>query len=301
MRKSPFSGRWKTARRAVQIAIIFMLLSPALGLSFFSGTLISGELFGISLTDPLAAIDHTLATRSVSTGVLTGALLLLVFYFLVGGRVFCSWVCPVHLISEIAGQFKDRSIFRMKRHPSRKYWVLGLVMVLSLVAAKPVFEIISPIGAISQNLALGLRGERAIPGSENFDLEGLDGSVSGLAVAADSGGALFFFNLSLLLLLFIALMEVFGSSGWWCGSTCPVGALYSILGRLSPLRIKINHETCNQCNDCSGVCMVPHVLLTPVEGSTAWVLSGDCSNCMNCVDTCTQFALKPRFNFVGRK
>jgi len=301
MKTDPFSARWKLLRRLVQLLVIFMLVSPALGYSFFSGTLISGELFGLSLTDPLAAIDHTLATRSIVPGVLIGAFIVVVFYFLVGGRVFCSWVCPVHLISETAGRIKGKPIFRLNRHPSRKYWVLGGVLALSLGVATPVFEIISPIGAVSQNLALGFRGDRVVPGSENFDLEGLDDSVNKLAVATDSGGSRFFFNVSLLLLLFIALMEIFGSSGWWCGSTCPVGALYSILGRYSPLKIKIDHDACNQCRECSTVCMVPHVLVTPVDGNTAWVRSGDCSNCMNCVDACSQFALKPRFFSVGRK
>lgn len=295
------SVKWKILRRAGQVAVIAVLLSPAFGFTFFTGTLVSGELFGVSLTDPLAAIDHTLATKSFTPEVLSGALLLVVFYFLVGARVFCSWVCPVHLLSELAGMLRPRSVFPTKRRLSRKYWVLGVFLILSLVVSAPVFEIFSPIGAATQNIALGFRGERAIPGSEAFDLVHTGDDAADLVVATDIGHPRFYFNLSLLLLLFIALMEIFWEKGWWCGYTCPVGALYSLVGRRSPLRIRMDYHACDKCGDCSRVCMVPHVLLSPVKGTTAWIRGGDCSNCMNCVDACPRYALKPRFTFAGRK
>ena len=97
MKTAPFSARWKLLRRLVQLLVIFMLVSPALGYSFFSGTLISGELFGLSLTDPLAAIDHTLATRSIVPGILIGAFIVVVFYR--SDDFFVFALAPVYRIS----------------------------------------------------------------------------------------------------------------------------------------------------------------------------------------------------------
>lgn len=268
------ANKWKVARRTVQLSAIFLLLSPVLGFGFFRGTLISGELLGVSLSDPLAALDYALAARTFAADVLFGGLLVLVFYFVVGGRAFCSWVCPVHLVSEVAGRLRgNKPVLRGRPPLSRKYWVLGLVLLLSLVTARPVFEVVSPIGAISQNIALGYR----------------------------PAGTGLMLNASLLLVLFIFLMEVYVARGWWCGSTCPVGALYALAGRRSPVRVEIDHEACDNCGDCFRVCMVPDVLKPPVQRSTAAVLSGDCSRCMDCVDACTQDALKPRFSTAGRR
>jgi ferredoxin-type protein NapH len=297
------SNRWKVARRSVQILVILLLLSPALGFGFFRGTLISGELFGLALNDPLAALDYTLAARNLSFGLVAGALVVLAFYFVVGGRVFCSWVCPVHLVSEAGGLFRGKSPAFGRKSPltgrkqplTRKYWVLGLVLLLSLVTARPVFEIVSPIGAASQNIALGPRLDAGIAGA------GSNGTDTSAPVAAVPAGTGFLFNASLLLVLFIFLMEVFVARGWWCGSTCPVGALYALVGRSSPTRVKIDHEACNNCGDCLRVCMVSDVLTSPLKGNTESVTSGDCSNCMNCVDACTQDALKLGFSITGRK
>jgi ferredoxin-type protein NapH len=243
------SAKWKILRRVVQVSVVAVLLSPAFGFTFFTGTLVSGELFGVSLTDPLAAVDHTLATRSFAPVIVAGALLLVVFYFLVGGRVFCSWVCPVHLVTELAGKLRPGPVFRLKRRLSRKYWVLGVVLLLSLVVSAPVFEIFSPIGAVTQNIALGFRGESAIPGSGAFGPDRAGDETANMGVATDTGRPRFYFNLSLLLLLFIALMEIFWEKGWWCGYTCPVGALYSLVGRWSPLRIRMDYHACDKCGD----------------------------------------------------
>ena len=39
---------------------------------------------------------------------LLGAAIVLVFYPLVGGRVFCAWVCPVNLVTDLAGWLRTK-------------------------------------------------------------------------------------------------------------------------------------------------------------------------------------------------
>lgn len=291
------NNRWKLVRRSVQILVIVLLLTPAFGFGFFQGTLISGELFGVTLVDPLAALDYTLAARVLSASVLTGAIIVVAFYFVVGGRVFCSWACPIHLVSEIAGRLRSRFAISHTGGPTsrRKYWILAAVIGLSLVTARPVFEVVSPIGAVTQNIALGARPDAGTAWA------GVDWESREVAVLDASGKSRLLFNVSLLLVVLIALMELFVAKGWWCARTCPVGALYALVGRWSPVRIRIDNEMCNQCGDCLKVCMVPEVLEFPVKKETNWVLSGDCSNCLNCVDACTQRALTLRFLIAGRK
>lgn len=288
-------NKWRLLRRTVQILVILLLLSPVVGLGVFSGTLISGELFGITLTDPLAALDYALAAKTVTVSVFVGAILIIGFYFVVGGRVFCSWVCPIHLVSEQARRFnKKRSALSHERSRHRKYWVLGIVLVLSFVTYRPVFELISPIGAISQNIALGTGYAGVEP--QAGGLTDMDGVVAGRG----DGTRWILLNSSLLLVLFVMLTDAFVTRGWWCEHTCPVGALYSIVGRWSPTRIRIDQRACTNCGECQEVCPVPDVLDPAVGGDTDRVLSGDCSNCLNCVDVCSEKALALRLSVGGR-
>ncbi|UCH84444.1 MAG: 4Fe-4S binding protein [Candidatus Latescibacterota bacterium] len=280
--------KWKLVRRCVQVAVILLILSPALGFGIFSGTLISGELFGVELTDVLAALDYTLAAKTLTAGMLIGAAVVLVFYFFVGGRVFCGWVCPVHLFSEMARTFNKRFGFVSLRPPRwQKYAVLAVVLVLSFVASVPVFEMVSPIGAVTRAMATGLRIDRGDGSTVVADVAGGVGE-SDLTVTLVLNG-------TLVLLMFILLMDAFVKKAWWCEYTCPVGALYSIVGRKSPVGVRIDHDACTDCGDCFGVCPVPHVLTPAVKGEVGWVQKGDCSNCLNCVDACDEKALALRF------
>ena len=50
-----------------------------------------------------------LATGTAVAGTaLLGGALVLVFYFLVGGRSFCAWVCPVNPLADLAAWLKRR-------------------------------------------------------------------------------------------------------------------------------------------------------------------------------------------------
>jgi ferredoxin-type protein NapH len=66
----------------------------------------------------------------VLSGVI-GALIVLAFYALVGGRVFCSWVCPVNLVTDLAAWLRRASTCGAKSHSRRnlRYWILGLVLL----------------------------------------------------------------------------------------------------------------------------------------------------------------------------
>ncbi|KAA3596780.1 MAG: 4Fe-4S binding protein [Calditrichaeota bacterium] len=289
------NNKWKITRRIVQIGVILLLMTPIFGFSFFKGTLISSEIFGISLTDPFAFLDYTLATKTIYLPLLVSAILILGFYFLVGGRVFCSWICPIFILTEISEKLHDKfGVFNYKPSDSQKYWVLGVLLVLSLVTSKPVFEWISPIGIISQNIALGVDFQGSEFGSELALGSGEDFGTSKefLIEGRNETEWRFLFNSSLWLIFAIFLIDVFVAKGWWCKSTCPVGAFYSIVHKTSPTKIKIDHEVCTSCGDCFKVCLVSEVLKEPVKGTTKWVNDGVCTNCMNCVDACPENALK---------
>jgi len=97
--------RWIVLRRLSQVSILLLfLLGPWAGIYVLKGNLSSSLLFNtIPMTDPMIFLQMLAAGFwGVTSAAVTGAAIILVFYMLVGGRVFCSWVCPVNLVTDLA-------------------------------------------------------------------------------------------------------------------------------------------------------------------------------------------------------
>lgn len=272
--------KYKLTRRTIQLTVILILLTPGFGFAFFEGSLIASKLFGIPLLDPLAFVEYLLASKSLYLSSVTGVLIATVIYFLLKGRTFCSYACPIHLISETTASLHKRfKLFDKKIDLTVKYYILGIVLFLSAVLSLPFFTSFSPIGTIS----------RAVSSVVKLNLD--SDSFADISVVS------FSLDVSLLIILMIVLIEIFVSKNIWCRSLCPAGAFYALLGKKSLMTVKIDHDKCVECDDCFNVCMVDEVLNDPVLNEKDYVLDGSCSNCFNCIDSCPEDALSISFNF----
>ncbi|MEZ5581733.1 MAG: 4Fe-4S binding protein [Candidatus Competibacteraceae bacterium] len=91
------------------------------GQPLLTGNLSSSEVVGlIPMADPLAVLQILFTGHLVQTEVLIGALLVLFGYGVLGGRVWCSWVCPVNMVTDLAGwlHLRRHSRCRASRSPS---------------------------------------------------------------------------------------------------------------------------------------------------------------------------------------
>ena len=97
-------------RRIVQFAILFFYFAGnAYGWKVLQGTLSSSSLFDtIPLSDPFAILQMLVAGASVATTALVGALIIVLFYGVIGGRAFCSWVCPINLVTDLANWLRRK-------------------------------------------------------------------------------------------------------------------------------------------------------------------------------------------------
>lgn len=256
-------SRWLIARRVVQVlALAAFLAGPWAGLWVARGTIASSEWFGVlPLTDPFVALQALLAHRSLAWSALIGAGLVAAFYVLAGGRSFCSWVCPINPVTDLAAWL--RATLRLpsllgNRRPDRRlrYAVLAFSLAISALLGSVAWETVNPITLLHRALLFGLAG--------------------GYGVAL----AVFLFDL---------LVVPRG----WCGHACPVGAFYGLLGRASALHVSApRRDACTQCGDCFRACPEPHVIAPALYGAAhgraPTILSADCTRCARCLDVCEE-------------
>lgn len=263
--------QWLVLRRVAQLTILgLFLLGPLAGVWLVKGNLASSlTLEVLPLTDPYLLLQTLLAGHVPELSGIIGALIVVAFYLLVGGRVYCAWVCPVNLLTDAAGWFNERlglkSVARFSR--ATRYWFLGLSLLLALASGMLVWELVNPVSIVFRGLVFGM-------------------GLGWLMVLA-----LFFFELLI-------------SRRGWCGHLCPVGAFYSLLGRFSPLRVSAARRAqCNDCMDCFVVCPEPQVItpaLKGAAGSSPVILSANCTNCGRCIDVCSKDVFSFSSRFTGK-
>ena len=257
--------RWLLLRRLTQFGLLALfLLGPLAGVWIIKGNLNYSLTLGVlPLTDPYVMLQSLLGGHLPQSKGLLGMAIVLVFYFLVGGRVFCAWVCPINPLSDAAGWLRRRFNIKGGAQLSRvtRYWILGMTLMLSLLGGSIAWEWINPVSLLHRGLLYGI-------------------------------GAAW------MIVLAIFLFELFVSKNGWCGKLCPVGAFYSLLGRFSLLRIAATRRSaCNDCMDCFEVCPEAQVIGPALKGEETGVgpviLGANCTNCGRCIDVCS----KDVFNF----
>lgn len=252
--------RWLLLRRTVQFGILaIFLLGPMAGIWIIKGNLAhSMTLDFLPLTDAYVTLQSLVTGHVPETRGLIGAGIVVVFYFLVGGRVFCSWVCPVNPLTDAARWLRRRLHIKGGAQLSRntRYWILGMTLILSAVSGSIAWEWINPVSMLHRGLFFGV-------------------------------GAAW------MVVLAVFLFDLFVVKNGWCGRLCPVGAFYSLLAYWSPVRVTAaNRAACNDCMDCFEVCPEPQVIPPALKGEGKGigplVLSANCTNCGRCIDICSK-------------
>lgn len=260
---------WRNRRWLTLLAVnLLFVVSYFFDIQLLEGALTASRFVGFHMADLNSALQVMLAFKHVVLNLIIGTTTVLIMWLLLGGRSFCSWVCPYHLLAELAETIhlwlvnkkviKNRSFHRGVR--TVFYVVFAL---LAVITGYTVFETISPTGILSRAL------------------------IYGPSIALAWVG---------ILLLF----EVFVSRRAWCRYVCPIGVTYGLVGAFSPLRVAYNVTDCHHEGECRKTCLVPHVLDVTIKGrspKTDMDLGADCTRCGLCIDICPTGSLK--FEFKG--
>jgi ferredoxin-type protein NapH len=250
--------KWLVLRRLSQFGFLgLFLLGPLAGIWLVKGNLSSSlTLELLPLTDPYVLLQTLAAGHLPETAALFGGLIVLGVYALIGGRMYCAWVCPVNVVTDAAHWLRERLGVPKGWQPKRRtrLWLLAMTLAVSAMTGVVVWELVNPVSMLHRGLVYGM-------------------GFAWTVVAA------------------VFLFDLFVSRRGWCSHLCPVGAFYGLVGSASLLRVSAQgRAACDDCMDCFDVCPEPHVITPALKGAAEGrgpvILSPDCTNCGRCIDVC---------------
>ena len=248
-------NRYLIARRVTQVGILFLYIMASLyGWKILSGNLSASLILDtVPLSDPFAIVQILLSGSLVAFDAFIGAGIIFLLYALIAGRAFCSWICPVNMVSDLAFWLRTKLHIAQKLEEPNisrdtRYWIVALTLILSPIVGVGAFEFISPVSILHRGIVFGI---------------GVGWTV----------------------ILIIFLFDLVVLKRGFCGHLCPLGGFYSLISRYSLIRVKHDHEKCTHCMKCFHVCPEEQVLPMIGEWSSA-ITSGECTNCGRCIDVC---------------
>jgi ferredoxin-type protein NapH len=252
--------RYLILRRLVQFGLLILFLcGPWYDYWILKGNLASSIFLDtIVFTDPYIYLQSIVGGHDMGTVAGIGAATILFFYLVVGGRAYCSWVCPINIVTDVAFWLRNKLGISLSWQPKKniRHWLLLMTLVVSALTTSIAWEVVNPITMLQRGLVFGM----------------------GVAWA---------------IVLAVFLFDLIVSRRGWCSHLCPVGAFYGLVGKFSLVRVSaIKREACTDCGDCFRVCPEPHVITLPLrgagEGVRPIITGGDCTNCGRCIDVCDE-------------
>ncbi|MBW1867626.1 MAG: 4Fe-4S binding protein [Deltaproteobacteria bacterium] len=134
------------------VAALFILLPilNASGFSFIWGNFLNIHIGSLTFSDPLAVLQVIVKNRYLPVGLLISAGMVLAIAFCLG-TVFCSWICPFGLLSELVNSlaffsspvlnlvslpFQYSNIFQylfVQKHFSVAIWFVGAILLTEFI------------------------------------------------------------------------------------------------------------------------------------------------------------------------
>jgi Fe-S-cluster-containing hydrogenase component 2 len=191
---------------------------------------------------------------TVGTVILFGITLALAIVF---RKSFCGLICPFGAIQELFGKIGNKIFRRRLLIPSQidkplrylKYLILVITVFFGWKTSSLWMAPFDPWAAYA-HITKGLE-----------------------SVWEEYAGGV--------IILIITILGSFLYDRFFCKYLCPLGALYGIVGKISPFKVVRNDDICNGCGKCSEVCPVNIDVQRVNE-----VKSAECINCQICVLNC---------------
>lgn len=264
---------WTLLRRTVMLAIVALFMLQYFEIRLLVGSLSGSTLLGqLKLLDVFAFLEVSAAARGISLALLTAVLPVALLYLLLG-RAFCGWVCPMDLLFSLVDKVRSPGAKppRLPLKPQVGYWLAGGLLVAALLTSLPVFtNFLSHLTNLFRAIAGGVFMASDLP-------------VEPAVIAW-----------SLLALLALLLLQYFYPR-LWCRVLCPVGKTYGLFNRASLLKLRFRQGDCEGCELCEQRCYMGVKLVRHLDRGK--LRDPNCIYCGRCIEGCRHQANLIKMSF----
>lgn len=202
--------------------------------------------------------------------------LFIVALTLIFGRLYCSTVCPLGTIQDIASRlrrFTHRAANRHAFHYSHPHNRVRLATVVVIVAASIagsslLLALLDPYGSFGRFATWIFR---PIIGTGDF---------------ATATSAAFVGFIAAVVILIVVVMLAASHGRLWCNTMCPVGSVLGTVSRISLMHIDINTDRCINCRRCEHACKS-----SCIDLESHVIDMSRCVVCFDCLPPCPNDAI----------
>lgn len=240
----------------------------------------------------LPVVGPWLAKIQLGPAVIHFSLFIFVVWLLITlifGRVYCSTVCPIGTLQDIAARIPRLTAANAeKRHynyraPLNKlrFAILIAAVLLTMTGFSLLPSLIEPFADFERICGSFFHPLAQIV-ERMLESLGIHSSSAPVIITASATGSI------IATLIFTIIVLVAAHSGrTLCNTACPIGTALGCVSRGAVLQMDIDTDLCTQCGKCRDVCKASCINLTDhtIDGSR-------CVVCFDCADVCPNKAMR---------
>ncbi|MDR3315482.1 MAG: 4Fe-4S binding protein [Coriobacteriales bacterium] len=308
--------------RTIVVLILIAVITIGYITNYSIGTFSAVGWREFALLCPLGAFETMLASKTF-VGKALVSLIATVVLFALCGRAFCSWICPIPLVSRLPDFIK-------KRLMANKTTTHAVVSERAALADKAGADeqVVKP--KVTESIGNSLVKAKCSSGSSHcsacHEKRGhLDSRHIVLGASLLSAFVFGFpvfcaicpLGLTIASILLVVQLFAIGEVTWtllfaplvlvieviffrkWCQVFCPLSAITSLLSKATvTMKLRIDDKKCletsqnRKCSACASVCPER---INPRHPEKSYSLMCECTKCYECVQVCPTKALKIPF------
>lgn len=267
--------------KKIRIWLAVIMFGGMLWLFTNSGT----NVYGLSFLAKLQIIPALLSFNLFVLGLWLMATLL-------GGRLYCSFICPLGIMQEIfsylGAKFRrqPKFVFRSPRNKvnNARYICVSIYAIALVGGLSYIVSFLDPY-AIFGRLAANLFNPISIWIDNKIAVQLAETSISSTNQVQYFTIDWLNFAISGLWGLIVITMSFF-SGRLYCNSICPVGATLGFISCHSLYQVEIDRQKCIKCGLCARNCQAECIDISHGD-----IDNSRCIKCFNCLDICHKVAI----------